>query len=128
MALRSTNRKVNMTAAGEVLLLIAASSTCATYVPGSHLDSEEHNHVLVLVVEPALLLRTPRRRKPSPESHSIYLRTARTAEQPSIGPAQSSKVHSEVHSFVSKERVKCRQDRRERGKEGEIEEGKEGTY
>ena len=61
-------------------------------------------------------------------SWNQLVRTASTAEQPSIGPAQSSKVHSEVHSFVSKERVKCRQDRRERGKEGEIEEGKEGTY
>ena len=34
----------------------------------------------------------------SSESHSIYVRTATTAEQPSIGPAQRSKVHSVVRS------------------------------
>ena len=47
---------------------------------------------------PAFLLRTPRRHKPSSESHRIYLGTARTAEQPLIGPAQSSRVHSVVRS------------------------------
>ena len=69
MALGSTNREVIMTA-GEVLFLERAcriiSSDCNT--------QDDHNNHEVLGFEPAfLLLSTPRRHKPSSESHSIYI-------------------------------------------------------
>ena len=47
----------------------------------------------VFVFEPAFFLLNTKKRKPS-----WYLCTASTAEQPSTGPAQSSKVHTVVLS------------------------------
>ena len=64
-------------------------------------SSEEHKQPRSFCfLEPDFfLVRTPRRHKPSSESHSLqYPRTARTAEQPSIGPARSSQVHAVVRS------------------------------
>ena len=95
MALGSTNREVIITA-GEVLFLetkLAASSALLVIWPPRNQTKK------LSFFEPAfLLLNTTKAqtklRKPQ------YLRTASTAEQPSIDPAQSSKVHTQYIQCV----------------------------
>ena len=102
---------------GETLSKLAVSSALLAIWPPRNTNNHE-----VFVFEPAfLLLRTQRRHKPTAESHSIQLVIASTAEQPSIGPAQRSKVHTAVRSCQPecdtaskqvgmKEQVKCCQE------------------
>ena len=112
MALGSTNREVNMTA-GEMLLETkqAVSSALLAIWPPSNTNNE------AFVFEPAFLLLNTTKAQTKLRKSQQYLRTASTAEQPSIGPAQSSEVHK-VGTFVStsmrqrkqagmKEQVRC---------------------
>ena len=80
---------------GGVLLgekkLAVSTALLATWPP------RNTNKKRFFVFEPAFLLRTPRRHKPRKPQ---YLRTVSTAQHPSIGPAQSSKVHTSIQFFM----------------------------
>ena len=101
MALGSTNRE-NMTAGEDVL----GDKTSCIISSASHnnMASKEHKQTTKLASKllflNLLFFWTPRRHKPSSERHSIYVPPVHTAEQHSIGPAQSSKVHTVV-TFMS---------------------------
>ena len=102
MALRTTNREVNMTA-GEVLFLERASSIISS---DCHMASEEHKQRSVcfqtcFFSSAHATKAQTKLRKPQ------HLRTARTREQPSIGPAQSSRVHTSIIPVVRSCRPAC---------------------
>ena len=108
MALGSTNREANM-AAGEVLFLERHCRSCISSASHS-LRGTQNNHE-VLFLSASEERRQPRSSvfEPASSAHTMeaqtnhrkpqqYLRTASTAKQPSIGPEQSSKVHTAVRS------------------------------
>ena len=80
--LGSTNREVNMTA-GEVLFLERAIALSPALIA---ICRRNTNNLEVFAFEPAFLLRTPHRHKPSPESHSIY-----------VPQAQENSLQSALH-------------------------------
>ena len=88
--------------------LLVADENITFSVPLSELFGFFLFSLFVLFFLCLLVLSTPEVKARTKPRQPQYLRTARTAEQPAIGPAQSSKVHAVVISCRPDSRVRQR--------------------